>query len=62
MQFIGNRPGQVVRHTGDCSKIKRVLGWSPELDWQQGLRRTIAWYRDNRDLWSRQLFMRQIRS
>ncbi len=60
IEFIGDRPGQVVRHTGDWSKIKRVLGWSPKLDWRQGLERTIDWYKGNRELWSRQLFMRQI--
>ena len=60
IQFIDDRPGQVVRHTGDWSKINRVLGWKPLLTWQEGLQHTIAWYEANRDLWSRQLFMRQI--
>jgi dTDP-glucose 4,6-dehydratase len=60
IQFIGDRPGQVVRHTGDWSKINRVLGWKPQLTWDEGLRRTAAWYDQNRELWSRQLFMRHI--
>jgi dTDP-glucose 4,6-dehydratase len=60
IQFIEDRPGQVVRHTGDWSKINRVLGWKPLLSWKEGLQRTIAWYEQNRELWSRQLFMRQI--
>lgn len=60
IQFIGERPGQVLRHTGDWSKIKQTLGWSPLISWQEGLDRTIAWYRNNRSLWSKQLFMRRI--
>src|SRR5262245_39146956 len=60
IQFIEDRPGQVVRHTGDWSKIHRVLGWKPLLSWQEGLQRTAPWYEQNRELWSRQLFMRQI--
>src|SRR6202011_3578207 len=60
IEFIEDRPGQVVRHTGDWSKINRVLGWKPLLSWKEGLQRTTAWYEQNRELWSRQLFMRQI--
>jgi dTDP-glucose 4,6-dehydratase len=60
IQFIDDRPGQVVRHTGDWSKINRVLGWKPLLSWREGLKRTITWYEANREAWSRQLFMRQI--
>src|SRR5262247_4268875 len=47
IQFIEDRPGQVVRHTGDWSKIHRVLGWKPSLSWHEGLKRTAAWYEQN---------------
>ncbi len=60
IQRIEDRPGQVVRHTGDWSKINRVLGWKPAIDWAEGLRRTAEWYRGNRENWARQIFMRQI--
>jgi dTDP-glucose 4,6-dehydratase len=60
IQFIEDRPGQVVRHSGDWSKINRILGWKPTLTWQDGLQNTIAWYERNQQHWSRQLFMRQI--
>ena len=36
---IDDRPGQVVRHTGDWSKIKRVLGWEPNVEWETGAAR-----------------------
>ncbi len=58
--FIGERPGQVLRHTGDWSKISKVLGWKPQLTWNEGLEQTIGWYRQNRSVWSRQLHLREI--
>jgi dTDP-glucose 4,6-dehydratase len=58
--YIGDRPGQVFRHTGETAKIKRALGWEPTLDWEQGLLKTIDWYANNREWWERQLWMRAI--
>lgn len=60
ISHIGDRPGQVFRHTGDWTKANRVLGWKPEVSWQQGLERTIAWYQENEDQWRKQLWMRAI--
>ena len=31
----------------DASKAKSVLGWAPKLGMDEGLRRTVAWYRDH---------------
>jgi len=58
--YTGDRPGQVFRHTGDNAKIKRVLGWEPEIDWQAGLHQTIEWYKNNREWWEKQVWMRHI--
>jgi dTDP-glucose 4,6-dehydratase len=60
IEYKGERPGQVFRHTGDISKIKRVLGWSPKIGWEDGLSNTIAWYRENRKWWEKQLWMRAV--
>jgi len=60
IESSGDRPGQVIRHTGDASKIKRVLGWQPQVSWEEGLDRTIQWYRDNQAWWNQQLWMRHI--
>jgi dTDP-glucose 4,6-dehydratase len=60
IQFVGDRPGQVFRHTGDIRKIQRVLGWQPNITWEEGLERTIAWYRNNRPWWEKQLWMRAV--
>ena len=58
--YVGDRPGQVFRHTADASKAQRLLGWRPEVSFEQGLDRTIAWYRANRSWWEKQLWMRDI--
>jgi dTDP-glucose 4,6-dehydratase len=58
--FVGERPGQVVRHTGDWSKINRVLGWRPKVSWEDGLQRTIDWFKTNPASWEHQTWMRYI--
>lgn len=58
--FHGDRPGQVERHSGDAGKVKKLLGWAPAMDWEQGLKATIEWYTANRHWWDRQVWMRQI--
>ncbi|HEX8145356.1 MAG TPA: dTDP-glucose 4,6-dehydratase [Pyrinomonadaceae bacterium] len=60
IQFIGDRPGQVFRHTSDASKIKSLLGWQSSLSFEEGLNRTIRWYRDNEAWWRPQMWMRHI--
>jgi dTDP-glucose 4,6-dehydratase len=58
--FLGDRPGQVFRHTCDSSRLREELGWRVETSFEQGLERTIAWYRDNEDWWRPQMWMRHI--
>jgi dTDP-glucose 4,6-dehydratase len=60
IQSIGDRPGQVFRHTADTSKLKRLIGWEPKLTFEHGLERTIRWYRDNEAWWRPQMWMRHI--
>lgn len=60
LTFVGDRPGQVFRHTGDISKIGRMIGWEPEISWDAGLDKTIEWYQNNRKWWERQLWMRTV--
>lgn len=58
--FVGDRSGQVFRHTGDISKISSLLEWQPKVTWEDGLNRTIKWYKDNRNWWEKQLWMRAV--
>jgi dTDP-glucose 4,6-dehydratase len=58
--YVGDRPGQVFRHTADASKAQRLIGWTPKISFDDGLDRTIAWYKANRPWWEKQLWMREI--
>ena len=32
-------------------KLSRETGWEPQVSWEEGVARTIAWYAENRDRW-----------
>jgi dTDP-glucose 4,6-dehydratase len=36
----------------DATKARRELGWSPSLDFETGLERTVAWYLANAEWWT----------
>lgn len=60
IEFRGDRPGQVFRHTGNSDKIRERLGWQPQTSWEDGLKKTIEWYKNNRQWWEKQMWMRTI--
>jgi len=43
-QFVADRPGHDRRYAIDASKVRRELGWEPRFVFEEGLRRTVAWY------------------
>jgi dTDP-glucose 4,6-dehydratase len=49
--IVPDRPGHDRRYLLDSSKLRRELGWEPVIDFERGLRETVAWYTDNRDWW-----------
>ena len=60
IEFIGDRPGQVFRHTADTLKLRELVGWQPTVRLKDGLDRTIRWYEDNESWWRPQMWMRRI--
>ena len=48
---VADRPGHDRRYSIDCSKLQKELGWQAEKDFAQGLRETIAWYKNNPGWW-----------
>lgn len=60
IQFVGDRPGQVFRHTGDATKARELLDWTPKTSFEDGLRKTIRWYQENQSWWQPQMWMRHI--
>jgi len=49
--IVPDRPGHDRRYLLDSSKLRRQLGWKPDVDFEEGLRRTVDWYRENRSWW-----------
>ena len=60
IKHIGDRPGQVFRHTSSTAKSLRLLDWKAKTDLESGLVKTIAWYKKNRKWWEKMLWMREI--
>jgi dTDP-glucose 4,6-dehydratase len=48
---IVERPGQVDRHIGSTEKLARLTGWRARTSFDEGLARTVAWYRENEAWW-----------
>jgi len=51
MRFVKDRPGHDRRYALDTSKIRKELGWHPEHSFEEGIRKTIAWYCENTSWW-----------
>jgi dTDP-glucose 4,6-dehydratase len=48
---VEERPGQVRRHIGSTDKAEQLLGWRARTAFEDGLERTVAWYRENEAWW-----------
>jgi len=53
--YVTDRPGHDVRYAIDASKIECELGWTPEETFESGIRKTVKWYLNNKQWWSRVL-------
>ncbi len=48
--FVADRPGHDLRYAINATKISRELGWIPACNFEDGLRKTVAWYLEH-ELW-----------
>ena len=48
-QTVRGPAGEIDRQWVDPSKLRGLSGWEPQVDLDDGLRRTIAWYREHPD-------------
>jgi dTDP-glucose 4,6-dehydratase len=48
---VPDRKGHDRRYSLDITKISTELGYSPQVTFEEGLARTVQWYRDNRAWW-----------
>lgn len=52
IRFVEDRPGHDRRYAVDCSRL-RGLAWKPSVAFEDGLRKTVEWYRDNSSWWQK---------
>ncbi len=49
--FVKDRKGHDMRYAIDPTKIHNELGWLPETKFEDGIKKTIRWYLENREWW-----------
>ena len=49
--IVPDRPGHDRRYLLDSTKLRTELGWAPTIEFDVGIRDTVAWYREHRDWW-----------
>jgi dTDP-glucose 4,6-dehydratase len=47
LSYVKDRPGHDRRYALHCDKMEKDLGWKPAVPLEEGLRRTIDWYKSN---------------
>ncbi len=51
IEYVEDRKGHDLRYSVDWTKINHELGYEPQVKFEDGLRETIQWYRDNEAWW-----------
>jgi len=47
IQYVSDRPGHDRRYALNSNKLTRATGWEPRMNFEEGLAKTVAWYRAN---------------
>jgi dTDP-glucose 4,6-dehydratase len=48
IEYVADRPGHDFRYSLDSSKIRNELGWKPQIEFNEGIKKTINWYMENK--------------
>lgn len=51
IEFVRDRPSHDRRYAINFSKIKKELGWQPSVSFEEGLQKTINWFKNNEAWW-----------
>ncbi|MDP1676905.1 MAG: dTDP-glucose 4,6-dehydratase [Bacteroidota bacterium] len=51
--YVKDRPGHDKRYAIDAAKIKNELGWVPAYQFENGIKKTVQWYLQNKQWWER---------
>lgn len=53
IEYVQDRKGHDKRYAIDFSRAKKELGWEPQISFEEGLKKTVEWYRNNEDWWKK---------
>ncbi|MDD5341287.1 MAG: dTDP-glucose 4,6-dehydratase [Patescibacteria group bacterium] len=53
IEYVKDRAGHDRRYAVDFSKIKKELDWQPRIKFEDGLRQTVEWYKNNQQWWKK---------
>jgi len=52
IDYVKDRPGHDRRYAIDSTKLRK-LGWKPDVNFEQGIKQTVDWYKQNEQWWKR---------
>jgi len=53
IEYVKDRPGHDRRYAVDWSRINQELGWKPEHNFDEYLKITVDWYKNNQEWWKK---------
>jgi dTDP-glucose 4,6-dehydratase len=53
IEFVQDRKGHDRRYAIDFSKIKKELGWEPQVDFEKGMKMIVDWYKEHQNWWKK---------
>ena len=53
IEYVQDRPGHDRRYAVRSHKAQAELGWEPKITFEDGMRHTVDWYKNNSDWWQR---------
>ncbi|MEA2006920.1 MAG: dTDP-glucose 4,6-dehydratase [Patescibacteria group bacterium] len=53
IKYVEDRKGHDFRYAIDFSKAEKELDWRPQIDFTDGLKQTVEWYKENRSWWEK---------
>ena len=48
--YVTDRAGHDLRYAIDSSKLQRELGWQPQMSFEEGIKITVGWYLDKKNI------------
>ena len=51
IEFVEDRPGHDFRYSMESTKIKNELGWDQKKKFEDGIKKTVDWYIENKEWW-----------